>query len=200
MDHAADIYIRRGLASAHRAEAARLYWQAFAPNLGRVMGPEDLALPYLARVMRADQAFCAIGPNGVLLGLAGFRTRSGAFAHGGRHDLIAIYGPFGAAWRGAAWRLLGPEREPWFFQLEGLCVREDARGRGIGSALVETICNEAVTRGHTEVCLDVTDTNPRARALYERTGFSVIREERLGLLSPLFGYKRAMRMVRQVGR
>lgn len=199
MDDGVDIHIRRGLVAAHRAEAARLYWRAFAPKLGRVMGPDDLALAYLARVMRADQALCAIGPNGVLLGLAGFRTRAGAFAHGTRHDLISIYGLFGALWRGVAWRLLGPEREPWTFQLEGLCVREDARGRGVGSALVEAVCAEARIRGHNEVRLDVTDTNPRARALYERVGFTVAGGERLGLLRPLFGYREATRMVRQLG-
>jgi len=199
LDDAAEIYIRRGLASAHRAEAARLYWRAFAPKLGRVMGPEDLALAYLARVMRADQALCAIGTNGVLVGLAGFRTRAGAFAHGERHDMAAIYGPLGAIWRAAAWRLLGPEREPWFFQLEGLCVREEARGRGIGSALVEAVCAEARARGHSEVRLDVTDSNPRARALYERAGFTEAGAERLGALAPLFGYREATRMVRQLG-
>ncbi|GHE00172.1 molybdopterin-guanine dinucleotide biosynthesis protein MobC [Allgaiera indica] len=199
MHDMAEIYIRRGLASAHRAEAARLYWQAFAPKLGRVMGPEDLALTYLARVMRADQALCAIGTNGVLLGLAGFRTRAGAFAHGNRHDMAAIYGPFGAIWRIAAWRLLGPEREPWFFQIEGLCVREEARGCGVGSALVEAACAEARARGHSEVRLDVSDDNLRARALYERAGFTATGGERLGARAVLFGYREATRMVRRLG-
>lgn len=192
------IEIRLGLAPGQRAEAAALYWQAFGGKLGRVMGPEARALDYLARVMRGDQALCALAPDGALLGLAGFATRAGAFAHGNRHDFATVYGRFGAAWRTALWRLLESDPPPAAFQMEGLCVRDDARGRGVGRALVEAICAEAGRRGHGAVSLEVSDTNRRARVLYERAGFTVTGETRLGPLSALFGYRGSVRMERQI--
>ena len=41
------VLIRHGVATAQRAQAARLYWQAFGGKLSRVLGPEDKALAYL---------------------------------------------------------------------------------------------------------------------------------------------------------
>lgn len=37
-----------------KPEAARLYWQAFGGKLGRVLGPDALALRFLDRVIRCD--------------------------------------------------------------------------------------------------------------------------------------------------
>ena len=46
-----------------------------------------------------------------------------------------------------------------------------ARGAGVGAALLRTLLAEARARGHRQVWLDVTSTNPYAAALYERLGF-----------------------------
>ena len=56
----ASFCIERGLPDHLRAEAAALYWQAFGGKLGRVLGPEEAALRFLTRVIRADQ--CPRGP------------------------------------------------------------------------------------------------------------------------------------------
>ncbi|WP_102226730.1 GNAT family N-acetyltransferase [Acidimangrovimonas sediminis] len=199
MPDGSEIDIRRGLAPGQIAAAAALYWQAFGGKLGRLMGPEARAVDYLSRVMRADQAFCALAPDGTLVGLAGFRTPAGAFTHGSRHDMTAVYGRLGAAWRGAAWRMVAEEAEPWLFQIEGLCVEARVRGRGVGRALVEALCDEALARGHAEVRLEVSDGNMPALALYRRAGFTEAGRDRLGPLAPLFGYRGATRMVRRLG-
>lgn len=56
--------------------------------------------------------------------------------------------------------------------LEDLFVRERARRRGLGSALVEAAVNRARERGCRRIELDVSDANPAGWALYERHGFS----------------------------
>ena len=58
--------------------------------------------------------------------------------------------------------------------LEDLYV--ESRGEGLGTALVEAALDVARERGCKRVELDVSDDNPRARALYERLGFA----EKLG--------------------
>ena len=116
------IRIEQGLPDALRAEAAALYWQAFGGKLGRVLGPEDLALRFLTRVMRADHCLTAIDADGHLVGLAGFKTRHGSFAGGSEADLRAIYGQIGGRWRGLLLRLLGNEGDNRRFLLDGLCV------------------------------------------------------------------------------
>lgn len=65
-------------------------------------------------------------------------------------------------------------------EINGLAVHPDGAGRGIGGRLVEAAVAEAQRRGARKVTLRVLGHNARARALYERCGFTqegVLREE-----------------------
>lgn len=68
-------------------------------------------------------------------------------------------------------KFYGTPTEP-YPNLEDLYVREDTRGRGVGTALLAR--SEALVRerGYSRVGLSVNPTlNPRAQALYERLGY-----------------------------
>jgi GNAT superfamily N-acetyltransferase len=56
--------------------------------------------------------------------------------------------------------------------LEDVFVRDAARGRGLGRALVEKALEVARERGCTRIELDVQSDNTAARALYTSVGFS----------------------------
>lgn len=56
--------------------------------------------------------------------------------------------------------------------LEDLYVSGDARGAGLGRALVDAAAGRARARGCARVELDVSDANPPALALYEAAGFA----------------------------
>ena len=56
--------------------------------------------------------------------------------------------------------------------LEDLYVRETARRRGLGRALVHTACEHARTRGCRRIELDVNEENAAALHLYDGLGFS----------------------------
>lgn len=57
--------------------------------------------------------------------------------------------------------------------IDGLAVRPDARGRGIGAALVAAAVEHAGHEGLRRIRLRVLATNASARRLYERHGFVV---------------------------
>ncbi|MCB6177761.1 GNAT family N-acetyltransferase [Rhodobacter sp. Har01] len=190
------VSIRKGLAAAQHAAAARLYWEAFGGKLGTVLGPDDRALAYLARVIRADHCFTAVTEDGALLGIAGFKSPFGSFAGGSMADLQAAYGRIGALWRGLALRALGNEVDNQRFLIDGIAVARSARSQGIGSALMAALFDEARARGYGAIRLEVIDSNWRARALYERLGFVATDRVRLGLLQPIFGFAAAITMVR----
>lgn len=189
-----ELTILHHLPPALRDQAAILYWQAFGAKLGRVMGPEARALRLLARIIRNDHAIVAV-VGGRLVGLVGYKSPRGAFASGTFADLWAVYG-MGGLWRVAVLRLLVRDVDNERFLLDGLCVDPAARGQGVGTALLEAVAVEARKRGYTAVRLDVVDTNPRARALYERQGFSVTRTAQMGLLRHVFGFDSSTTMVR----
>ena len=188
--------IATGLPEAMRADAARIYWQAFGSKLGRVLGPDARALRFLERAISADHAMIALSPQGALLGLIGFRSPKGGFAEGTEDDLRAAYGRIGAMWRGAALRAISRDMEDDRFLIDGICVAPEARGQGLGTALIEAVAAWATAQSFHELRLDVIDTNLRARALYERLGFRITRTESLGPLRYLFGFKTAVTMVR----
>lgn len=189
--------LQLGLPPEMRAEAARLYWQAFGPKLGRVMGPEPRALAYLERVIRADHAIIARDGD-LLLGIAGFRTPTGSFAVGEAADLSAIYGPAGGAWRGWLLRRLANEVDNVNFLVDGLCVAPAHRGQGIGTQLLAALAAEARLRGYPGIRLDVIAENTRARALYAAQGYVQTRQQDIGWLRPFFGFTAAITMVRKL--
>jgi GNAT superfamily N-acetyltransferase len=63
--------------------------------------------------------------------------------------------------------------------LEDLFVREDARGRGFGRALVVYLAKLAVDRGWGRVEWSVLDWNAPAIGFYERLGAQILSEWRL---------------------
>ncbi len=187
--------IRRGFPATARGEVAALYWQAFSGKLGRVMAPDSLAIAFVDAVLNPRFALCAFAPEGRLMGVAGFKTSDGAFVGGDFTDLSRVYGPFGAFWRGLLLNMLERPIEPGRLLMDGIFVERGCRGAGVGSALLDAIAEEARRRGLSEVRLDVIDGNPRARALYERKGFTVVDRSTMGPLSLLFGFKQATTMV-----
>ena len=76
-------------------------------------------------------------------------------------------------WLGAMWAVWGTrmaDHRPKADELyvDGIAVSPDARGLGIGTRLLHETAAIARTNGKEFVRLDVIDTTPRARALYER--------------------------------
>lgn len=197
----ADWHVVSGFPEALRSQAAALYFEAFAGKIGGVLGRDGRGERFVASVMDPGFALSAVSGDGSqLLGFAGFKTVKGSLVGGELTDLAAVYGWFGALWRALAISPL--ERQPTEGQLlmDGIAVAPWARGRGVGAALLDAVCQEARRRGLGAVRLDVIDTNPRAMALYLRKGFVAEAVESTGPLRHLFGFASATRMVREVAR
>lgn len=193
-----DIKILDGFPEDQRAQAARLFWEAFRGKLAPVMRPEDRALRFLQSVADPRHAICALDETGAVVGLAGYKTNRGAFIGGSLSDLSAAYGGFGGLWRGLALSCLERDLQPDELQMDGIFVDARARGRGVGTALLRAICVKGRALGFGSVRLDVIDTNPRARALYEREGFEARETQDLGLLRHVFRFNSATKMVRSL--
>src|SRR2546423_9462047 len=65
---------------------------------------------------------------------------------------------------------------PEVVEVIGMFVRPQARGRGVGEAVLDAVAGWARQQGVRTVHLWVTETNSRARLLYERCGFTVTAE------------------------
>jgi len=71
------------------------------------------------------------------------------------------------------------EGEPGAFYIDTVSVRRDEQGKGIGRALIEAACAQARARGHRYISLLVDKENPSAQRLYDRLGFTAVKERHL---------------------
>ena len=187
-----------GFAEHERDVVAQMYWQAFGPKLGRVMGPDARGIAFVRNVLDPTHAICARSNDGSLLGVVGFKTYHSALVGGTWPDMAQHYGHFGAAWRTVLISLLERDVENERFLMDGIFVRDTARGQGVGTRLLDAICHEARARGYTELRLDVINSNTRAKALYERRGFTALPAQNMGVLRHVFGFESATPMTRPV--
>ena len=187
-----------GIPSKHREEAAALYWEAFGEKLGFVLGPKYRAMRFINNVLRTDHGVCAHDETGRLVGVAGFKTIHGALVGGDFRDMRRVYGWTGAAIRQGLLAALETDVENERFLMDGLFVAEEARGQGIGTALLDAITDEAKRRGYQQVRLEVVDNNTRAKSLYLRQGFYELKTQKIGFMRHVFGFRSATTMVRDI--
>ncbi len=64
--------------------------------------------------------------------------------------------------------------------VDSLAVREDARGKGIATALLHAVMDKAKSLGVAHVGLLVDKDNPRAQRLYARVGFEYVNDTAWG--------------------
>ena len=76
---------------------------------------------------------------------------------------------------------------PQVVELIGMFVRPQARGRGVGEAVIDAVVSWARAQGASTVHLWVTETNKHARMLYERCGFTVTAERQPLPSTPALG-------------
>ncbi len=187
-----------GFQASQKGTAIGLFWQAFKGKLHPVMKPKLKALRFLDMVADPAHAISAISRDGTLIGVAGFKTTKGSFIGGSLKQLCAVYGLLGGCWRGLVLSVLERPLQADTLLMDGIFVSETARGGGVGSALLSAIKEKAIACGCSKVRLDVIDTNPRARVLYERHGFISQDTSDIGPLRHIFGFQKATAMVCEV--
>jgi len=195
------VEILHGIPEAYCYRAAEIYFDAFEEKIGWLLGGKKKGIPYIASVLNPEFSICAICRTGgadELAGLVGFKTAQGAMIEEGFSDLVASFGFLSAFWRALALSLLQRRVESGVLLMDGIAVAADQRGAGIGTKLLKAVVNHARRNGYKWIRLDVIDSNPRARALYERFGFDEVETEELGPFKHLFGFSSSTEMVLRI--
>ena len=178
-------------------QAAAIYYEAFEAKLGGILKRDGTAERFFATIMKPEFAVFAVSNDEAnVLGVAGFKTKSGAFTEGRLRDIFRHYGIFGGWWRAMIMSVLDRPVRPGELLMDGIAVHGDARGKGVGTALLEAIFDKARELDLTSVRLDVIDANPRARTLYERRGFVAGKEQSTGLFRHVFGFSNYTEMIK----
>ncbi|BAQ70354.1 mobC protein [Rhodovulum sulfidophilum] len=131
--------IEPGLRPEHRERAAQEYWRAFSRKLRNPLGPETKAVAFIERVLDPTHAISAVSEDGDFLGVAGYKSPDGAFIGGRFEDLAAVYGRTSPAIRGLLIGLLERNCADDTLLMDGIFVEPEARGRGVGKALLNAM-------------------------------------------------------------
>ena len=191
------IDIDLGLPQTLRGVAAGLYWEAFGRKLGVAIGPRRRGVSVLEHALRADRALVAVS-SGELLGLAGFHLGGSSFVGVELGHLTAEFGLGGGVLRAIPLALLERKPNEDELLLDGIVVRSDQRGGGIGMWLLRAAVGLAADNGLGSVRLEVVDTNPRAGRLYAREGFVPVHTVRTPYLRRAMGFSASTTMVKKI--
>ncbi|MHC5705702.1 GNAT family N-acetyltransferase [Streptomyces tirandamycinicus] len=189
--------VRRGVPEGSGARVAALYWEAFGRKLGPALNPPETGRAFIAAHLHHDRGVVALS-GGRVVGVAGYRLGDRALTGGGVKEVLSAYGPFRGLPRLALLALLERTPDAGELVMDGIAVDAAHRGKGIGSLLLREVAAVAAENGCHRVRLDVIDVNPRARALYERHGFTPHRTEQTPYLRRLMGFGAVTTMHRPV--
>lgn len=190
-----NIQIQKGWCIENSRSAARLYEEAFGAKFVSAIPDRLKRIDILSKSFVPEFSFAAICGNAII-GIAGFQESAGSLTGGmGAKKLIQELGFFRGLWACLIFSLF--ERKPKAGELvmDGIAVDSAFRGQGIGSELLEKIIHYAAEMGFDTVRLDVIDSNPRARKLYESKGFVAVNSESFPYLKWLIGFSGSTTMV-----
>ncbi|MCD4732734.1 GNAT family N-acetyltransferase [bacterium] len=189
-----NISTQRGFPDELRTSAAELYDAAFGAKLSIAIPNPISRKAILKEGLSPEFSFVAIH-DGKMVGIAGFKTEKGSLTGGISFRLLKrILGYWGAI--RAIFLLALFKRNQVADQLimDGIGVSTKMRGSGIGTALLHRLIEYAKKDEYRSIRLDVIDTNPAARRLYERLGFVPIKTDQFASLRWLLGFGAATQM------
>lgn len=175
------------LPEAHRLDGARLYFDALKEKIEPIYGSQSKAWDLFCDSLELDRCLVAMAEDRVV-GILGIQSADGGFLNPAPGQMVATYGLFPALMRMLAMVILHHETGETEYYVDGVAVAPSLRGKGVGSALFARLEEMAVEKGMEILSLEVVDTNPKARKLYELLGFSVVRESGVWPFHLLFGF------------
>ena len=197
MSHSITPTIVHGIPSAMLDDAVALYDDAFGAKFAVAVPNTTRRLSLLSSSLNLSFAFAAIAENR-LVGLAGYKTHSGSFTDRMTFAVLAKHvGLIRGTWAACVFSLYERSLRPGELLMDGIVVDANFRGNGIGTLLLDSLTTFAENSGFHSIRLDVIDTNPNARRMYERNAFVATKTEHFGYLRWLLGFGASTTLVRK---
>ena len=181
------VSIQKGLPPDLVGFASELFLSALSEKLAPILGDDSNAVEFLGSSMVVGRCFSALEDN-KLLGVLAMQTENQNFLNPSFKNLTAHYGFWRALAKGIALHLLQYKPKPEELHIEGIAVVDFARGKGIGTKLLEAFLHFAQTQNFKKTTLEVIDTNPRALQLYERLGFTIQKRSNIWPVNKIIGW------------
>lgn len=193
------INITNSIHEVQKIEVAKMYYHAFIKKFSSLWlfaKNEAQAVTVLRQSLRYENGLYVLSNNRVL-GFVGLEKGDSFFAPLKYSAFLEAFGFLSATWRYVAYgiyRLFHGDIKNDAVHIDPIVVSSDARGMGIGTKLFEAAFELTKRLNRKKVILEVVDTNPKAKKLYERLGFQVVKEENTALLTKNAGFEKVFHM------
>lgn len=188
------IQILSGIPDELRKPAIALFHEAFKNKFASLMTLDE-ALSTLPGLLNPEQVIFAL-QDGKLAGFAGIQHGRKRLFQLPLRPFMKHLGVFRGVYVAIVLMLFGRPYKEGELLMDGICVDKDMRGQGIGSLLLEAVIEFARQKNYRTIRLDVADTNPRARKLYERMGFSPTVTHRYPFTKKYMGFSTSTSMIK----
>ncbi len=183
-----EITVSRGIPPEQREQTAQLYDIAFGEKLALAIPNACDRVQLLSKSMLLEYSFGAFHGT-KLIGIAGFSTAQGALTGGiDYRGLLSELGWMKGNRAAVVFSLYERKAQAGELLMDGIVVDPEYRGKGVGSQLFSALMDFANSEKYSTIRLDVIDTNPGARRLYERLGFREEKTEEFEFLRGLLGF------------
>ncbi len=167
--------IKQKLTSEHKTAVSALFISALGEKFLPILGQKSKAVALLNASYNRKNCFLALEQN-KLLGFLAFQTKRKSFLAISLKNMCKIFGFLPGIAKALALSLLNYRCKSGEFYIDAIAVAEAARGKGAGTKLINASLGYAKTQGFKFASLQVINTNPKAKALYEKLGFRVVKK------------------------
>ncbi len=184
-----------------RKQVVEIAYDAFAPKMHHLELFTD-SEEQVRRVCENGLDFAAAlyaVQRGSVVGVTGLHYADRQFTRLKWAALRAEFGWLGGVFRKLVAYIGEPSRvKEGELKIDAIAVHRAARGQGIGTLMMNAVFDYAAEHGFDVVKLEVIDTNPQARRLYERLGFEAVRTQNYGFITRRAGFTASTLMVKRV--
>ncbi len=181
------VSIQKGLSEGLASSAAELFITALGEKFVPILGSETKAIQLVESSIISTSCLSAV-ENNKLLGVLAIQTSNQSFLHPDFQEMKSHYGVLGGIIRAAGLAFLQHRPKSKELYIEGIAVADFARGKGVGTKLLDELIILARSEGFERITLQVIDTNPRALQLFERHGFIIEKRSKVWPINKIVGW------------
>jgi ribosomal protein S18 acetylase RimI-like enzyme len=198
-----EIKIIQNINEVQKSEVVRMYYQAFPKKFNYLwlfIKDEKKVNVVLHDCIKFEDGIYAV-LDGKVVGFVGLETDMGFYTQLKLSAFLKAFPIVSAIWRYVAYgiyRLFHGKTGNNAVHIDPLVVDTKARGLGVGTTLLEVVFDYAKKMNKKKVILEVVDTNLRAKKLYERMGFQVVKIENTMFLTSRAGFQKVFHMEKTI--
>ena len=178
-----------------RREVAEIVYEAFRQKLALLIGSPEQGVAILEKSIDPAMAIIAACQDRPV-GVAGLQYAGRNFINPQRSEFVRQFGALSGTARFVMFKLFFLAYYQKDMYIDTLAVSPAMRGKGVGTRLLEAVFQTAREKGFKSVSLEVVDTNPDARRLYERVGFVAQHTYPYPYLRGIAGFSASIKMVK----